>query len=94
MELFIQARHKDGVAEATVPFENGIHKLPKIFPFNKTNNYVGPDAGYSLDWVSIDTEKRTVTFGYQWTLSLDEEGKAQYELGKGDYAILFLFSLK
>ena len=84
---------KPGTAHAEVPFETGRHDLPKEYPFTEEVNYVGPDAGYSLSWLDIDAKGRKITFGYVWTVVLDEEGKGRYVVEKRTGDMTFEFSL-
>ena len=96
--LRIEAKYKKsgelGEALAEVPFETGRHELPEIYPFTK-NQYVGPDAGYTLSSINIEAEEKRLTFGYVWIVNLDENGKGRWreELTNGDF-IEFAFSVK
>ena len=94
MKLTIEAKfHKDGkeeTASVEIPFEDGTHTLPEVYPFSRRINYVGPDAGYSLNWIGIDAGRRRITFGYNWIVDLDENGTAAYDSG----SIFFLFRLE
>lgn len=98
MKLIIEASYhfkgKDGNAQAEVPFLTGKYDLPEEYPFTK-NAYVGPDAGYSLDWIHVDAEQRRLEFGYHEIVHLDEQGKGSWrqESKTGDF-IEFRFCLK
>ena len=69
---------KEGKTVATVPFEDGKHNLPKEFPFD-SNVYLGPDYGYSLDWIAIEKEKMVLNFAYADTVKLDKDGKGYWK---------------
>ena len=86
VEAKYQKNGELGEAVAEVPFENGRHQLPEVYPFAK-NQYVGPDAGYSLNWIHINVEEKRLTFGFQWMVNLDENGTGRWrdELTNGDF---------
>ncbi|MBO4541469.1 MAG: hypothetical protein J5736_05795 [Bacilli bacterium] len=95
--LRIEAKYKKngelGEAVAEVPFETGRHELPKVYPFTK-NQYLGPDAGYSLGWIHVDAEEKRLTFGFGEIVNLDENGRGHWreENRIGDF-VEFDFSL-
>ena len=92
-KLIIDAHYavgkETGDVSASVPFSDGTHHLPDVFPFNK-NVYVGPDYGYALNWVSIDVKSRTIKLAFDETVQLDEQGHGKWE----NRSVQFEFSLE
>ena len=79
---------------AELPYVTGKHHLPEAEPFNR-NMYVGPDAGYSLGMIAIDTEENILYVGYGERVQLGDNGKAVWreEYRSGDF-VEFHFALK
>ena len=98
MILHLEAHYKnaeeEGTAVADIPYEDGQHILPKVYPFTK-NVYLGPDYGYSLHWISVDVGRKILRFGYDVFLYLDENGKAEWrEEFKSGEVLEYRFTLK
>ena len=87
-------RGKKGAVETDIPYEDGQHLLPKEHPFD-LNIYLGPDYGFSLNWVSIETRQRQIRFGYDIFLTLNEQGKAfrMFRLPSGE-ELVYQFELR
>lgn len=77
IEIVLNENGKMIQGKAEVPFEAGRHSLPNADPFNR-NNYVGPDAGYTLNWLSIGEDKETIRFGYDFSVKLGKDGKGEW----------------
>lgn len=95
-ELLVRVTYLDnggGTKEYRIPFETGRHNFPNEYPFTK-NVYIGPDAGFSLGYLSIDAEKRQITLAYADLVKLDKEGKGRFVLNlKPSETITFDFLL-